>query len=297
MNSLVKIRFQPLLVNIQQPLLVKIRFQPLLVNLQQPKLGKIRFHSHRRLFSASDSWASLRRESMHSLSVASASALARLQGTSSGCVVEQASKLIERARLNLSLDAHDMITAVMFAEPLVIAWGSNWELAYLVGLSLAMKYTYDGFRLSEITRHVTSRHSLRLLCQGEVIALGKVEWRGMQKRFALYRDALHKLALCRSPVLVDPLSKTREMPVTSAFRNTHTCRLHRRRPAVNENSDYQLFIWRKKAIMERFESAARQLQRAARAFALQSRLPKLAELVFCQILVDRKRNMLRGMCT
>lgn len=91
---------------------------------------------------------------MHALSIASAIAITRLLPQLSAAEVI---RLVEHARLALALQSTDLIAAMMFAQPLIAKW-DDWTLAYLIGVSLGIKLTMDGFYLSDITSP-TSPHS------------------------------------------------------------------------------------------------------------------------------------------
>ncbi|KAL1495991.1 hypothetical protein AB1Y20_014628 [Prymnesium parvum] len=92
---------------------------------------------------------------MHSLSVASGVAIARLLPHPTSARAGQAATLVERARLGLMLGPSELTAALMFAQPLVKAWPEHWWFAYLIGLDLGMKYLHDGFFINDIRRFVT----------------------------------------------------------------------------------------------------------------------------------------------
>mmetsp|Transcript_13048 Transcript_13048/g.32570 ORF Transcript_13048/g.32570 Transcript_13048/m.32570 type:complete len:143 (-) Transcript_13048:692-1120(-) len=92
---------------------------------------------------------------MHSLSVASGVAIARLLPHPTSSHAGQAATLVERARLGLVLGPSELTAALMFAQPLLKAWPEHWRFAYLIGLNLGVKYLLDGFFINDIRRFVT----------------------------------------------------------------------------------------------------------------------------------------------
>ncbi|KAL3892979.1 MAG: hypothetical protein SGPRY_014594, partial [Prymnesium sp.] len=133
----------------------------------------------------------------HPLSLASATSLCRLLP---GCAVEELAIFIELARRSLVLDASSLIAAVLFAQPLVVAWRPCWKFAYLVGLSLGVKYTTEGFYISDIVTFCTNEFPLLHLKYGEMLAMDLVNWSDLSTRFLGTRNDLMRTALALPPV-------------------------------------------------------------------------------------------------
>lgn len=139
---------------------------------------------------------------MHSLSIASGIAIGRLVKTKNSDenskVVMEAAEFTDRARLKLGLENSSIVTAIMFAQSLISLWLPHWKFAYTIGLSLAIKFTTDGFYLIDIIEHLTDEFSLNNLQEGERIALSIIETFDMERRFCIFRCALANLALNNS---------------------------------------------------------------------------------------------------
>lgn len=127
---------------------------------------------------------------MHALSIASAIAITRLLPQLSAAEV---GRLVEHARLALALQSTDLIAAMMFAQPLLAKW-DDWTLAYLIGVSLGIKLTTDGFYLSDIITNVTAQFPLQLLRRAECAAVCLVSWTNIEQCFLSFRNALISVA-------------------------------------------------------------------------------------------------------
>ncbi|KAL1498722.1 hypothetical protein AB1Y20_014032 [Prymnesium parvum] len=132
---------------------------------------------------------------MHSLSIGSGVAIARLLDRPTAHFVKQAATVVERARVGLVMGPSELTAAMMFAQPLVKAWPQQWVFAYLIGVDLGMKYLQDGFFISDIVSFVTDGFSVQQLKQGERQAFGMVECGNFHKRFFSSRNALASLAV------------------------------------------------------------------------------------------------------
>jgi len=131
---------------------------------------------------------------MHSLSVATGVAIARLLDRPNAETTGAVTALVERARLGLVMGPSELTAAMMFAQPLVKAWPEHWLLAYLIGVDLGMKYLHDGFYLSDIINFVTDGFTLKQLKQVEHQAFMITEWTGIHLRFFSFRNALASVA-------------------------------------------------------------------------------------------------------
>jgi len=132
---------------------------------------------------------------MHSLSIASGVAIARLLDRPTSAMIGTVAALVERARLGLVMGPSELTAAMMFAQPLVKAWPDHWLLAYLIGVDLGMKYLLDGFYVSDIIKFVTDGFTLKQLKQVERQAFSIVEWNQIHKRFFSFRNALASVAV------------------------------------------------------------------------------------------------------
>ncbi|KAL1496828.1 hypothetical protein AB1Y20_014414 [Prymnesium parvum] len=132
---------------------------------------------------------------MHSLSVATGVAIARLLDRPNAETTGAVTALVERARLGLVMGPSELTAAMMFAQPLVKAWPEHWLLAYLIGVDLGMKYLHDGFYISDIVMFVTDIFTLKQLKEAERQAFSIAEWSGIHKRFFSFRNALASVAV------------------------------------------------------------------------------------------------------
>ncbi|KAL1527462.1 hypothetical protein AB1Y20_016127 [Prymnesium parvum] len=143
---------------------------------------------------------------IHTYSLATGVAIARLLEEPSATVADEAAAFAEHARVSLALDNAAMTAAIMFAQPLVKMWQPHWKFAYVIGLCLGVKYTTDGFYIVDILDHVTKEFSLEFLKEGERLALSTVEWTNMSHRSRIFRNALVGVALERPAALLeDPI--------------------------------------------------------------------------------------------
>ena len=63
---------------------------------------------------------------MHTYSMASGLAIARLVEDAPADLVQEAAAYVERARVNLALDNSALVAALMFAQPLIKMWVPHW---------------------------------------------------------------------------------------------------------------------------------------------------------------------------
>jgi len=132
---------------------------------------------------------------MHSHSVATGLAIARLLGQPPEGLAQEAAEFVEHARVNLALDNVSVTSAMMFAQSLIKMWRPHWKFAYTVGLSLGVKFTTEGFYISDIIDHVTDEFSLECLKEGECLAIELLDWANMNERTRSFRNALANVAL------------------------------------------------------------------------------------------------------
>jgi len=142
---------------------------------------------------------------MHNLSRATARALARLLEDEASKVQDgqdevtfdenEIALFVEEARIKLLLDNSMLVAAVMFAQPLVQKWPSNWRFAYAVAVLLGLKFNSDGVYAADIIEHWTDEFSLNALKAGERRALKDYDWGNMEKRARSFRAALLHVAL------------------------------------------------------------------------------------------------------
>ena len=132
---------------------------------------------------------------MHSTSIATAIAIARLVDNAPPGLVGEAAAYVERARMRLALDNAALSAAMMFAQPLIKLWRPHWKFAYTVGLALGIKFTTEGFFLVDIVQHLTDEFSLRVLKEGEFAALKVIDWFDANRRCRSFHNALVSVAL------------------------------------------------------------------------------------------------------
>jgi len=142
---------------------------------------------------------------MHNLSRATARALARLLEDEASKVQDgqpevtfdenEIALFAEEARTKLMLDNASMVAAVMFAQPLVQKWPSNWRFAYAIAVLVGLKFNTDGVYAADIIQHWTNEFSLNALKTGERKALQDYKWGDMEKRARSFRAALLHVAL------------------------------------------------------------------------------------------------------
>ena len=104
---------------------------------------------------------------MHALSLASGVAIARLVTPPDAALVEEAAVFVELVRRSLAVDAATLTAAMIVAQPLIQAFPDDWKLKYLIGLSLGLKLTTDGFHIRDIVEHLDSVRAERLELFGE----------------------------------------------------------------------------------------------------------------------------------
>lgn len=102
---------------------------------------------------------------------------------------------VERCRTGLELINEEMISAMMFVQPIVREWAPNWKFSYLVAVSLGVKFITGGFYISDIVTYVTDQFDLDTLRFGEAIAFDSYHWGDMKTRFVRFRNALINVAL------------------------------------------------------------------------------------------------------
>jgi len=134
---------------------------------------------------------------MHSHAMATGLAVARLLENPDPGLVVEAAEFAELARVKLALDNAAITSSMMFAQPLIKMWRPHWKFAYTVGLSIGVKFTTEGFYISDIIDHVTDEFTLGCLKEGECLALRLFDWAEIHARFRNFRNALVHVALER----------------------------------------------------------------------------------------------------
>ena len=107
---------------------------------------------------------------MHTHSMATGLAIARLVNDAPEGLAQEAAEYVERARVKLALDNSAIVAALMFAQPLIKMWVPHWcgarpivlprvqpatrsrdvarprrrKFAYTIGLSIGVKFTTEG---------------------------------------------------------------------------------------------------------------------------------------------------------
>ena len=139
---------------------------------------------------------------MHTFSMASAIAIARLMDNPPPELIDEAAVYVELARVHLALDVACLTAAMVFAQPLIKRWQPCWKFAYTVGLSLGAKYVTEGFYLADIHDQLTDEFGLENLQKGEEIALEGFDFGRMNLRFRNFRNALADVAM-EQPLAAD----------------------------------------------------------------------------------------------
>lgn len=109
-------------------------------------------------------------------------------------LTSEAACFVELARRKLVVSGTTLVLAILFAQPLVLAWRHSWRLAYLIGLNLAMKFTTDGFFLMDVFTHVTNEFSFAILERAERKAVSVATLSKVEERYPLFRNALMSAA-------------------------------------------------------------------------------------------------------
>lgn len=132
---------------------------------------------------------------MHTHSMASGLAIARLVEDAPADLAQEAAAYVERARVKLALDNSALVAALMFAQPLIKMWVPHWKFGYTIGLSIGIKFTTDGFYIADIIEHFTNEFTLECLKKGERVAIQHIDWAYMNSRWRNFRNALVNVAL------------------------------------------------------------------------------------------------------
>ncbi|KAL3910067.1 MAG: hypothetical protein SGPRY_009196 [Prymnesium sp.] len=125
---------------------------------------------------------------MHTTCLGSAVAISRL--ASRRQLMPEAARFIELVRCKLVVSGTNLILAMVFAQPLILTWRDSWKLAYLIGLSLGMKLTTEGFYLKDMITYVTNEFTFAMLEEAERKALRIVSLRRLEERHQMFRNAL-----------------------------------------------------------------------------------------------------------
>ena len=132
---------------------------------------------------------------MHTFSMASAIAIARLMDDPPPDLIMEAAQYVELARVHLALDVACLTAAMVFAQPLIKKWQTCWKFAYTIGLALGAKFVTEGFYLMDIHDQLTDEFRLEDLQKGEEIALEGFDFGRMNTRFRNFRNALADVAM------------------------------------------------------------------------------------------------------
>ena len=119
------------------------------------------------------------------------------------CAPAVRTQLAEGARTKLALTSTNMAVVMLFAQPLILNWRPHWRFAYLIALSLGIKFTEDGFYTSDINDHLTNEFTRAQLLEGERTALMLYEFGGgqpMRDRIDSFRTGLLHVALDHVPM-------------------------------------------------------------------------------------------------
>lgn len=142
---------------------------------------------------------------MHTTAIGSGVAIARLRSRPD--LASSAARFVELARCKLVVSGTTLILAMVFAQPLILTWHDSWKLAYLVGLSLAIKFTTDGFYLTDILTHVTNEFTLAVLKKAERDALNIASLSRVEQRYHVFRNALISAAFDRMSLFTGNLTQ------------------------------------------------------------------------------------------
>ncbi|KAL3905421.1 MAG: hypothetical protein SGPRY_010915, partial [Prymnesium sp.] len=134
-------------------------------------------------------------EEIHTFSVGSALAICRMLPPATAPSFEQVLTLVEHARRKLVLCGSSLVAAAIVTSHLLPKWQPNWQIAYLIGLSIGAKFTTEGFFLSDVFQHVTQNFPLIDLKRCELAALDLIKWSELTSGFMAYRNVLSSIAL------------------------------------------------------------------------------------------------------